>query len=62
LFYDAAMPDKSLAPRAQSAISFRIGRWAQASATGWGVAALVVLAAMLLATVVLGAGPTLLPH
>ena len=49
------------APRPPSAVSFRIGRWAQAQATGWGVAALVVLAA-LLAAVILHLGPGLLPH
>jgi hypothetical protein len=57
-----AMSDKHLTPRARSVISLRIGRWARVSATGWGVAALVVLAAMLLAAVVLGDGPRLLPH
>jgi hypothetical protein len=55
------MPNKPHVPRAPDALSFRIGHWAEASATGWGLAVLVVLA-ILLALVVLAAGPALLPH
>jgi negative regulator of sigma E activity len=37
-------------PQAPSALSLRIGRW-EARATGWGVAALVVLAVLFAAVV-----------
>ena len=49
------MPIKPSRP--ESALSFKLGRWAEAHATGWGVAALVALCA-LLAAVVLVLGPT----
>jgi hypothetical protein len=55
------MPNTARHSRPPSALSFKIGRWAQASATGWGVAALVVLA-ILLAAVILLAGPAVLRH
>ncbi len=54
------MPKPHLTPRGETALSFRIGRWAEARATGWGVAALVALAALLAAAVL--NGPVLLPH
>lgn len=47
-------------PAAASALSLKIGRWAEARATGWGIAALVLLAG-LAAAVALGA-PGLLAH
>lgn len=56
------MSNKDPAVSAQSAISVKVGRWAIISATGWGVAALVVLAAMLLGAAVLGSGTTSMPH
>jgi hypothetical protein len=40
--------------RSESAVSFKLGRWAEARATGWGVAALVALCALLAAVVVMG--------
>jgi hypothetical protein len=61
LFYGFGVPDKSHHPRAPSALSFKVGRWAEAHATGWGLAALVVLA-MVAAGVVVAMGPGLLPH
>ena len=53
------MPNKPPAPRAPDTLSFRIGRWVEASATGWGLATLVLLA-VLLSAVALVAGPGLL--
>lgn len=47
-------------PSVPSALSLKIGRWAEARATGWGIVALVVLA-VLGAAVALG-GPGLLAH
>jgi hypothetical protein len=41
-------------PRPESAVSFKLGRWAEARATGWGVAALVALCALLAAVVLMG--------
>ena len=38
------MPNKPLHPRAPDALSFRIGRWAEASATGWGLAVVTLVA------------------
>jgi hypothetical protein len=35
-------------------LSFKIGRWVEASATGWGVVALTVLALVLAAGVIAG--------
>jgi hypothetical protein len=48
------MPTDEPPTRALSALSFKIGRWAEARATGWGVAVLpVVLVVLLLAGVLL---------
>jgi hypothetical protein len=47
------MPDTARTSR-DDALSFRIGRWAEARATGWGVAALVVLAGLAAAVVLWG--------
>lgn len=44
LFYCPRMPNKPHPRRAPSALSFKIGRWAEAHATGWGLMALVILA------------------
>ena len=55
------MPTKPSPPRAPDTLSFRIGRWAEASATGWGLAVLVVLM-ILLAGLILVARPALLFH
>lgn len=43
-------------PRSESAVSFKLGRWAEARATGWGVAALVVLCTLLAAVVLIRGG------
>jgi hypothetical protein len=55
------MPNKPASPRAPDTLSFRIGTWVEASATGWGLVVLVALA-ILLAMVVLARWPNLLPH
>lgn len=49
------------ASRAPDTLSFKIGRWVEASATGWGLATLVVLAILLTAVAVI-AGPSLWPR
>jgi hypothetical protein len=60
LFYFADMPSKPASPRAPNSLSFRIGAWIEASATGWGLAVLVALA-ILLAVVIVVRWPDLLP-
>ncbi len=54
------MPNPPKTAHVGSALSFRLGRWAEAHATGWGVPALVVLAVLLAAAVM--SGRVLLPH
>jgi hypothetical protein len=55
------MPQDPHPPSTPSALSLKIGRWAEARATGWGIAALVVLA-VLGAAVALGGPGLLAPH
>lgn len=55
------MPNTPLTPPARDALSFRIGRWAEANATGLGLAALVAIV-LLGAAAALIAGPILLAH
>lgn len=54
------MSNTARSTRDETALSFKIGRWAEARATGWGVAALVILAG--LAALVVLSGRTLLLH
>jgi hypothetical protein len=56
----AAMRNPPETLRETAALSLKIGRWAEARATGWGVVALVILAALLAAVVL--SGRTLLGH
>lgn len=49
------MPNPTRSSRDATALSLRIGRWVEAHATGWGVAALVVLAGLAAALVLSGA-------
>jgi hypothetical protein len=60
MFYNRSMPNTLPKSPDGASLSFRIGRWAEARATGWGVAALVVLAA--LAAAVILSGRLVLPH
>jgi len=46
LFYVLPMPHNAPIPRPSSSLSVKIGRWAEAQATGWGIVALVVLAVL----------------
>jgi hypothetical protein len=39
-------------PAAPNAVSFKLGRWAEAQASGWGVVALVILATLLAAILI----------
>lgn len=55
------MPIDPKAWRPRNALSLKIGRWAEASATGWGILALLLLAG-LFAAVVVGAAPLSLPR
>jgi hypothetical protein len=48
------MPDQRRSPRAPSTLSFKIGRWVEASASGWGIVALTILALVLSAAVIVG--------
>jgi hypothetical protein len=61
LFYCGPMLIKPSTRRAPNALSFKIGTWAEASATGWGLAVLVILA-ILMAVVASARWPGLLPH
>lgn len=53
LFYFLPMPRAPRSRTAIAAVSFKLGRWAEAQATGWGVAALPVVLVILLAAWVL---------
>ena len=48
------MPNTAPSSREETALSFKIGRWAEARATGWGVAALVILAGLAAAVALSG--------
>ena len=53
LFYFLAMSRALKSRPAVTTLSFKIGRWAEAQATGWGVAALPVVLVIVLAAWVL---------
>ena len=40
--------------RPENTVSFKLGRWVEARATGWGVAALLALCALFAVVVMLG--------
>lgn len=48
------MPDKRPTQRAPSTLSFKIGRWMEATATGWGIVALMVLALAMIGGAIAG--------
>jgi hypothetical protein len=56
LFQNAAMSKHPDPPASRNALSFRLGRWAEARASGWGIAALVLLAGLATAVALTGSG------
>ena len=52
MFYTALMPHAS--PPKKSTLSLKLGNWLEANATGWGIVAIPIVIALLLAGAAFG--------